>query len=205
MSFYTGTQCELLYAMPTASAAVTASGQTIMSKGSAAAPYVLPANFFVQQSGGGPGKSIELKGGGFFTVGTTAITDVIQFALDSTPGTYNAGGLFASTGTLTTLVSITTGVFFFDILVTAQVMGTSGTLSAVGTMNFGAGGAAETFGTNGSTLSTFNQSVVVGLPATGVTSFSTQTSYAVEIFNTWSAATGGPSITLTNFYVFGLN
>lgn len=206
MSFLYGTQVECLYSMPSAATAVVAAAQTILSKSSANAPYVLPANFFAQTSGNGAGKALILKGGGYFTVGTTAVTDIFQVAFDNTPGTFST--IIAETGTFTTLASIANGAFVFEVMITAQVMGTSGTLSAVGELKFGAAnnafaGTIGTIGTSSTTLSALP--IMIGAPNAAVTAFNTQQSYAVELWNTWSVTTGAPSITLTNFYVFGLN
>ena len=58
----------------------------------------------------------------------------------------------------------------------------------------------EAFGTTSST-----NRLLVGGVAGGLTSFNSQVAYFVEMFNTWSAVTNAPSLTLTNFYVFGVN
>ena len=77
MSFLTGTQTELLYAMPASGSAVTAAVITVMSGSTAANPaYALPANFFSSQTGTTPGKSLLLKGGGSWATATAARTTV---------------------------------------------------------------------------------------------------------------------------------
>ncbi len=86
MSFYTGTQSELLYSMPASATAVTAAAATVMSGTSTTNPaYQLPAYFF--PNNGGIGKSLLLKGGGVFTIGTTAVTDIFQVGFNTTAGT----------------------------------------------------------------------------------------------------------------------
>lgn len=209
MSFITGTQMECLYAMPSAATAVTAATQTVLSKGTTAAPYLLPANFFSQQSGSGPGKSLLIKGGGYFTIGGTAVTDIFQVAMDTTAGTYLAGGLIAETGTFTTVINITSGIFRFEVELTASVFGTAGVISALGELKMGAGNNAFA-GTLGSgtavaTTTLYGLPIMIGAPNTGITSFNTTQAYYIELFNTWSATTGTPSITLTNYTIFGLN
>lgn len=213
MSFLYGTQVECLYAMPSAGAAVTAAAQTVLSKanagGAGGGAYQLPAFFFNQNSGNGPGKSLLIKGGGFFTVGGTAVTDIFQVAFDTTAGTYASAGLIAETGTFTTLASITNGAFTFEVMVTCQATGgSSGILAAVGEVKFGAAnnawaGTIGTIGTSSTTLSALP--IMIGAPNAGATSINTQQAYFIELFNTWSATTGSPSITLSNYLIFGLN
>src|SRR5215470_12053978 len=106
VSFLYGTQCELLYAMPASGAAVTAAAATILSGTTAAnPPYALPANFFGQFGGNGPGKSILVKGGGWYTVGSTAVTDIIKIGLNTTQNTASIAVTLGATGAWTTVAS----------------------------------------------------------------------------------------------------
>lgn len=207
MSFYTGTQAELLYAMPGSGAAVTsttATTQLLSQNSSTALPYALPAAFFTQQSGGGLGKSLLLKGGGWFTVGSTADTCTLTWALDTTAGTY--GTLLAATGAITPVVSITDGCWEFEILVTCVALGSGANskLNAVGHVFWGPGNnaAAPTFASNGVTSG--GGVVMVGAPQSGVTITNTN-AYNLEVYASWSATTGSPTITMTNYMIFGLN
>jgi hypothetical protein len=205
VSFLTGTQAELLYAMPASGSAVTAAAITVMSGSTAANPaYALPANFFSPQTGTTPGKALLLKGGGSWATPTAARTTVFTAGLDTTAGTL--GITLAKTGTLTSVVTSATAAFDFEIMVTMTAQGvgaTAGTLNAVGWVEYGIANnaAAGTFGT----YSSNNASrFMIGTPQTAVT-FNTLTSYYLEVFNTWDATTNAPTTTLTNFYVFGLN
>src|SRR5690348_14879461 len=149
MSFYTGTQTELLYSMPASATAVTAAAQTVMSASSTTNPaYQLPAYFFPNTYG--VGKSLLLKGGGVFTIGGTAVTDVFQVAIDTTAGTL--GTVVAKTGAFTTLINWTSAAFMFEVLLTATGVGSAGTINAVGQITLGAANNADaptlgTFGT----------------------------------------------------------
>ena len=193
MSFLTGTQCELLYAMPANGPAVTAASITRLSAGSSATnpPYFLPAYFFPDTYG--VGKSLMIRGAGFFTIGTTAVTDIITVALDTTAGT--AGTTIAATGAFTTTASVTNGAFKFDIDITCTDVGTSAVLNATGLLHWGTSNNAAT---------TANTGYMIGAPNAGV-AFSNATGYFIEVFNTWSATTGAPTITMTNFTIWGLN
>jgi hypothetical protein len=205
MSFYTGTQCELLYSMPASGSAVTAAAITVMSGSTAANPaYALPANFFSTQGGTGPGKALLLKGAGSWATATAARTTVFTVGLDTTAGTL--GITLAKTGTLTTVVQATAAAFDFEVLITCTAQGvgaTAGTLNAVGWVEYGVANNAAT-GTFGTYSSNNASRFMIGTPQTAVT-FNTLTSYYLEVFNTWDATTNAPTTTLTNFYVFGLN
>ena len=205
MSFLTGTQAELLYAMPASGSAVTAAAITVMSGSTAANPaYALPSNFFSPQTGTTPGKSLLLKGGGSWATATAARTTAFTVGLDTTAGTL--GITLAKTGTLTTVVQATAAAFDFEVLVTMTAQGvgaTAGTLNAVGWVEYGVANNAAT-GTFGTYSSNNASRFMIGTPQTAVT-FNTLTSYYLEVFNTWDATTNAPTTTLTNFLIFGLN
>jgi len=206
MSFYTGTQCELLYAMPGSAPAVTATATTsILSANSATLlPYQLPAAYFTQQSGTGLGKSLLIKGGGNFTLGSTADTITLAWYLDTTAGTQLT--VMAQTGAITPVVSITNGCWEFELLVTCSALGTGANskLNAVGHVFWGPGNnaAAPTFASNGATSAA--GVTMIGAPQTGVTITNTN-AYYLDLFGWWSATTGSPTLTLTNYMIFGLN
>jgi len=206
MSFYTGTQCELLYAMPAAAPSVSATATTsILSANSATLlPYQLPAAFFTQQSGGGVGKSLLMKGGGFFTLGATADVLTLAFYMDTTAGTPLT--LMASTGGITPVVSITNGCWEFELLVTCSALGSGANskLNAVGHVFMGPGNnaGAATFASAAATSAA--GVAMIGAPQTGVTITNTN-AYYLDVYASWSATTNSPTITMSNFLIFGLN
>jgi hypothetical protein len=206
ISFYTGTQVELLYAMPASGAAVTAAAATVMSGTTAAnPPYALPLGFFQQQSGGGAGKSLLIKGGGWWSAATAARTTNFQIGLNSTAGTGAIALPFGKTGTLTTVVT-TLALFDFEVLVTATSPGfgaTTSVLNALGWVEYGVGNNAAT-GTFGTYSSNNASRFMIGTGSVPINPVPT-TQYFVECSNTWDAVTNAPTITLTNFLVFGLN
>lgn len=207
MSFVTGTQAELLYAMPASGAAVTAAAAAILSGTTAAnPPYGLPPNFFSQASGNGPGKSLLIKGGGWYTVGTTAVTDIIKIGLNTTQNTASIAVTLGATGAWTTVISQSNVAFAFELMCTLTVPGKAGTncsMNSVGTLLIGqANNAANpTLQTVGAQWAT---PIMIGAPQTAVAFDPTVTQY-VEVSNQWSVTTGAPTATLTNFYVLGLN
>ena len=205
MSFLTGTQAELLYSMPASGSAVTAAAITVMSGSTAANPgYLLPGGFFASQGGTVPGKALLLKGGGSWATPTAARTTVFTAGLDTTAGTL--GITLAKTGTLTTVITTATAAFDFEIMVTMTAQGvgaTAGTLNAVGWVEYGIANNAAT-GTFGTYSANNASRFLIGTPQTAVT-FNPLTAYYLEVFNTWDAVTNAPTITLTNFYVYGLN
>jgi hypothetical protein len=192
--------------MPASGAAVTAAAATVMSGTTAAnPPYALPANFFSPQGGTAPGKSLLIKGGGWWSTATAARTTNFQVGFNTTAGTGTIALPFGKTGTLTTVVT-TNAIFGFEVLVTCTVQGvgaTAGSLNAEGWVEYGIGNNAAT-GTFGTYSSNNASRFLIGTPQTAVT-FNTLTSYYIECSNTWDAVTNAPTITLTNFCVFGLN
>jgi hypothetical protein len=169
-------------------------------------PYGLPAGFFGQASGSGPGKSLLIKGGGRYTVGSTAVTDIIKIGLNTTQNTAAIAVTLGATGAWTTVASQTDVAFVFELMCTLTVPGKAGTncsVNCVGTLLIGqANNAANpTLQTVGAQWAT---PIMIGAPQTAAAFDPTLTQY-VEVSNQWSVTTGAPTITLTNFYVFGLN
>jgi len=207
VSFYTGTQCELLYAMPASGVAVTAAAATILSGTTAAnPPFGLPAGFFAQASAGGAGRSLLIKGGGWYTVGTTAVTNIIKIGLNTTQNTAAIAVTLAATGAWTTVASQTNVEFEFEVMVTCTAPGKAGTNGSfnsmghllIGQANNAANPTLQTVGAQWATP------IMIGAAQTAAGFDPTVTQY-VEVSNQWSVTTGSPTATLTNFYVFGLN
>jgi hypothetical protein len=197
MSGYTGTQMELLYAMPANGTAVTAAAATVLTGTPAASnpPYQLPSYFFPAGQGG-PGKTLVIRAGGFFSTGTlTSLTDIITVGFDTAAGTL--GITLAKTGAITgtTLTSITNGAWYLDVTCTCQQVGSTTNLISAGTLSIGAGNNAATTGA---------ATYMVGTPNTPVVIVNS-TAYFIEVFNTWSVTTGAPTITCNLFTIFGCN
>ncbi len=196
MSGFTGTQTELLYAMPASGAAVTAAATTVMSAPNTTTfpAYSLPAGpngVFDKVS-----KSLLIKGGGWFTTSSTAMTQTISIGFDSTAGTLSA--LKACTGAFTPTASITNGAFEFEVMATITALGASANVNAVGHLLWGPG--------NNANVGTNSQVLLLGAPNAGIALANPwTTTYYVEVFGAWSLTTGAPTVTLTNFMIFGLN
>jgi hypothetical protein len=200
VSGFTGGQTELLYSMPSSGPAVTAAASTVMSYPNTTTfpAYSLPAgpNGFFPNTGG-VGKSLLIKGGGWFTTSSTAMTQTISIGFDSTAGTLSA--LKACTGAFTPTASITNGAFEFEVMCTMTALGHTGVMNAVGHLIWGPGN-------NAATAVTPPQIFMLGAPNAGIALIDTITvPYYVEAFSSWSLTTGAPTVTLTNFMIFGLN
>jgi hypothetical protein len=198
MSFYADAPAELLYAMPASGGAVTGT-VTIGSAaggpelGSTSLPMELPHSYFSKV-----GKSLLIEGGGFFTTGSTAPTLKFGIGIDTSVGIVTAN-ILCSTGAFTTVASVTDGVFNFRALVTATVLGTAGTLAAVGKLDWGSKTVTTTVGVPSYLMS----------PSATSTPFTFNTIQTtpvyIEPFAYWSTTSTGPSVTMTNFFVWGLN
>jgi hypothetical protein len=208
VSFYTGTQCELLYAMPASGVAVTAVAATTASGTTAANPaYALPLGFFNQQSGGGAGKSLLIKGGGWWSTPTAARTLIFQVGLNSTVNTGAIALPLGKTGNIVTVVTASaSAIWNFEVMVTCTApgqAGTAGSLNAFGWVEYGIGNNAAA-GTVGTYTSNNASRFLIGTAQTAIAPIPT-TQYYVECSNQWDATTNAPTITLTNFMIFGLN
>lgn len=196
MSFLTGTQTELLYAMPASAAAVTAAANTVMTAPNTTTfpAYQLPAGFFGPN--GGIGRTLLIRAGGWFTTSSTAMTQTISCSLDAAAGT-QSGQVLGKTGAFTPTASVTNGAWQLDLWVTCTAIGvgTSATLNTVGNLMWGTANNAATAAP---------QSFMIGAPQTAVT-FNSTSAYYVEAFANWSLTTGAPTITCTNFLIFGCN
>jgi hypothetical protein len=198
VSGFTGTQAELLYSMPASGPAATAAATTAISFPNTTTfpAYSLPAGpNGIFPNTYGAGKSLLIKGGGWFTTSSTAMTQTISIGFDSTAGTLSA--LKCSTGAFTPTASVTNGAFEFEVMATMTNLGASGTMNAVGHLLWGTGNNAATASP---------QIFMMGAPNAGIALINTNTvTYFVEAFSAWSLTTGAPTVTLTNFLVFGLN
>ncbi len=200
MSFYSDAPSELLYAMPASGGAVTGTITTGSAAGgpdlgSTAAAMELPHNYFSKI-----GKSLLIEGGGFFTTGATS-TVTLKFGLNvNTVVGQGAPGILCSTGAFSMLAgAITDGVFNFRVLVTCQTLGSAGTLTACGRLDFGSKTVTTSVGVPTYVMSPSSTST----PFTFATNQTTPV--YIEPFAYWSTTSLSPSITMTNFYVWGLN
>lgn len=198
MSFYGDAPAELIYAMPASGGAVTG---TITTGSAAGGPDLgntafaaeLPHNYFSKV-----GKSILLEGGGFFTTGSTAPTLKFGIGINTSVGIVTAN-ILCSTGAFTTIASTTDGVFNFRVLMTATALGTSGTLNAAGRLDWGSKTVTTTVGVPSYLMSPSATST----PFTFATNQTTPV--YIEPFAYWSTTSTGPSVTMTNFLMWGLN
>ena len=182
--------------MPAAATAVTAAANTVMTAPNTTTmpAYQLQGNFFGPNVG--IGRSLLIKAGGWFTTSSTAMTQTISASLDAAAGT-QSGQVLGKTGAFTPTASVTNGAWALELMVTCATIGvsTSATLNCVGSLLWGTGNNAATASP---------QSFMLGAPQTPVT-FNSTSAYYVELFSSWSLTTGAPTITCTNFMVFGCN
>jgi hypothetical protein len=199
MSFLTGTQAELLYAMPTTGGSITGTVSTAGTnaltpqQGATTPTFQLPAYFFPATTG--TGKSLLVQGGGTLLNG--AATQTMRFALylNSTQSTQGvllcATGLFSPFGTTVSQ----TGTFMFEVLITCTAVGTAGTLNSVGRIAIGPSANTATNVNNVTMLMSSSTQPVVN---TTVAQF-------IEAYAHFGATTTTQAATLTNFFVWGLN
>lgn len=193
MSFFTGTQAELLYAMAVPVTKNTFTTQALLGPAAASAPVPkIPGGFF-QDNPNPLGRSLYLQAFGLIgTTGTPTFAPVL--GLDPTPGTAaNSIAIYSATAQTATVVAqwnmqawITCQAFGDTGGMTLQVNGTWGQ-SAVAT-----GGAA-----NAGALSSQFAATITGLIPT--------TTYFLELFGAWSASSVSNTTTIQSMFLFGLN
>lgn len=206
MSYLTGTQTELLYVMPASGNAVnaasttasTATSQLLSQVNTTTSPsYQLPAYFFPNTYG--IGRAIYLTGGGTYVTGAT--TEPVNFNIyfDTATGASGTAGSVkvAGTGAMAPPLSISTSGWgwTFEAFLTCTAVGPSGTLNAIGKFHIG---PANNAASNSSLTTDY---MIGGASAT----INTGTAYFVDVYAFMSATTTSQAMTMTNFYIWGLN
>ncbi len=208
MSFYADAPAELLYSMPNVGNAVTntvtsgvSSGGPLLGGGPTAGvaslipPCEIPHNYFSKQ-----GKSILVDGMGVYSLGATVPTMKISLSIDATIGT--PGTALLATGAFTAdTTSRAAMAFNFRCYVTCTTVGPSGTLQAWGWLNWGLVPSLTT------TVAAPQITYVLGPATTTPITFNTSQSVPtyLDVYASWSTSSTGPSITLTQMLVWGLN
>jgi hypothetical protein len=207
VSFYADAPAELIYAMPNVGQAVvgtvtsgTAAGGPMLGGGAAGVaslipPCELPHNYFSKVS-----KAIMIEGVGIYSLGSSIPTIKFGISLDSALGTQ--GTVLATTGAFTVdTTSRAAMAFNFRVLATCTAVGVSGTLQSWGWLNWGMVPTLTT--TVVAPQITYTMSAGTTTPVAFNTSQTTPV--YIEPMAWWSSSSTGPSITLTQLFVWGLN
>lgn len=208
MSFYADAPAELIYNMGGVGNAVTntvtsgvSSGGPLLGGGPTAGvaslipPCEIPHNYFSKV-----GKALLIEGFGVYSLGSTVPTMKIAAAIDSVIGTQ--GTVLCATGAFTADTTSRAAMGFnFKIAVTATEIGPSGTLQAWGWLNWGMVPSLTT--TVAAPQITYLMGAGTTVPITFNTGQSTPT--YLDMYASWSTSSTGPSITLTQLFVWGLN
>lgn len=208
MSFYADAPAELLYNLPGVGNAVTntvtsgaASGGPLLGGGPTAGvasvipPCEIPHGYFSKI-----GKAIMIEGFGVYSLGSTVPTMKIAFYLDAVPGTPVT--LLCATGAFTADTTSRAAMGFnFKVMLTCTALGTPGALQAWGWLNWGMVPSLTT------TVAAPQITYVIGPATTAPVAFTTvQTAPTyLDVYASWSTSSTGPSITLTQMMVWGLN
>lgn len=197
MSFYTGTQAELLYSLASTVTNNTFTTQRVISAPSAGTggPHaIIPAGFFSSVPNG-VGRGLLIKGAGTVANAATGATFANVLALDAVAGTLLAGGTIASIPALAPTAS-TTIPWDFEVLVTAQAVGSAGlTLQCNGIWRQSVAASSTALVATGLT----------SMIATNLTGLNAEAQQFVELFSTCSASNASNTISVQQFDVFGLN
>jgi hypothetical protein len=159
-------------------------------------PCEIPHGYFSKT-----GKSILVDGLGVYSLGSSIPTIKIGLYLDSVVGT-NTGTALATTGAFTAdTTSRAAMAFNFRVYVTCTATGVSGTLQSWGWLNWGMVPSLTT------TVAAPQITYYMGAGTTAPFAFNTSQSVPtyLEPMANWSTTSTGPSITLTQMFVWGLN
>ncbi len=208
MSLFGDAPAELLYCQTGPGNAVTntvtsgaASGGPLLGGGPTAgvatgiAPCEIPHNYFSKQ-----GKSILIEGMGVYSLGATIPTLKFVCSIDNLIGTQ--GTVLCSTGAFTADTTSRAAMGFnFRIFATCTAVGSSGALQSWGILNWGMISAAT------NTVVAPQISYVMGVASTTPVTFNTAQSSPtyLDFYASWSTSSTGPSITLGQLFVWGLN
>lgn len=207
MSFYMDSPAELLYVMDGPGGAVT---NTITSGTAAGGPMLggggggvgstfnvceIPHNYFNKVS-----KAILVEGAGVYSLGTSIPTMKFALYFDNVIGTPLT--LLGATGAFTADTTSRAAMGFnFKAYITCTQIGANGLLQFWGWLNWGLVPSLTT------TVVAPQISYVMGPATTAPISFNTTqtTPVFLEPYASWSTSSTGPSITLTQMLVWGLN
>lgn len=193
MSFYTGTQAELLYSMPTA---VTKNTYTAIAAITGVAGTntlcSIPAGFLLNDSPNPVGKALLLE-----VFGTIATTSAATFAanLNINPTVATSTGNVAVAGALAPTAAIT-APFHLKAYITCSAFATSTSTYQINGLWRVESVASGGVPTTAAQCSGFSGSIA---------SLDPRVAQYIELFGTWSASAAGNTTTVQQMFLWGLN
>lgn len=191
MSFYTGTQTELLYSLTTPVTKNTYTTQAVMSALVAQPKAAVPAGYF---GADGVHKGLLLKATGTAAT-TSAATLAVAVGWDATAGTVGT-----SLGTVFPALAPTAAVtvqWDLESLIICTAVGGSTGLTLAHSSAFRMSTVA--------TGSVANAANVISMNFTSTTGLNAEVQNYIELLGTWSASAAGNTTTLQQMLLFGLN
>ena len=197
MSGITGTQAELLYALPAPVTKNTYTTQAVMSALAASAPVAkIPGGFF-QENPNPIGRALYLK-----AMGTIATTSAYTFspaiALDTTAGTaLNPITIYT---TIAPTASVTS-LWDLEAWITCTAFGETAGM----TLQVNGKWTQTTTATGGALTSSASAGWAPAMFDSSLTGLTPATTYYVELFGTWSNSSSSATTTLQQMFLWGLN
>jgi hypothetical protein len=194
VSFYTGTQAELLYTLPAAVTKNTYTTQAVLSALTASAPVAtIPAGYFINPPASGPGKAVWLKAWGTIA-NTAAATFSPALGIDPTPGTIaNATTIAAAYAPQ----AATTTIWNLELWITARAVGQTGGMTLQVDGRWVNEVTASAAAPAASALCTAVTASITGLQSS--------LAYSLELLGTWSASSASNTTTLNQEFLWGPN
>jgi hypothetical protein len=189
MSWLTGTQAEVIGSSSAVGTAY-ANSNTATSVSPASGAGFLPANFFLPSYG--QAKRLYVKASGVLsTTGTPNLT--VGLTLNTTQGTYNSGGIIATSAATAQGSGASNAAWELDVMISCVGAGSAGSALAMGVFSF------PTTTTGAARVSSSSAN-----PNTAFT-VNTQSAYYLEMFATWGTANASNTLTVYDYCVLGLN
>jgi hypothetical protein len=191
MSWTTGTQAECLGSSD-ANGSAYASSASATSVSPASGAAFLQSNFWLPSYGSN--KRLLVKAYGVLsTTGTPNLT--IGITANTGQGTYNSGGILATTPVTAQASGVTNVEWDLECMITNVTTGASGTFLAMGRV---------LVYTASTTIQSMRLSSSAANPNTAAT-LSTQAAYYIEQFATWGTSSASNSLTVYDYSVYGVN
>lgn len=199
MTFFTGTQTELLYCMPVIPSSHSAF-TTAVAINNTTYPCLLPAPLWQPSYSNGYSHALYLWASGGYETSATAPTFNFQICADTTPGT--SANTLASTGAESSGfgASVTTGLWILECILTfTWATDITWTVVTTGTISWGVANAASS-----ATAATW----MVGSSSSAATtavSLTTSVPYYLDLFVACNTSSATNAISCYQMLLFGCN
>jgi hypothetical protein len=195
MSFYTGTQVELLYTLTAPFTKNTYAGPAVFSAPAATAPVAKVPGGFFEAVPNGVGRSLFFEAFGTIANAATGFTFTPELCVNTTAGTIGSSNIAIYAATAPT--ASVTAQWHLQGYITCQALGETGGM----TWQVNGGWSQTTVASGGVANATGLQGQFAG----SLTGLLAATTYYLELGGTWSTSSASATTTLQQMFMWGLN